>query len=157
MDGAGTPGEPSPDGRMGAGWWWNRAGSSGAVLGAGEGAQGAQGTHCGHPHVPCAHLLAVQDRKGLEDGFLVATVPLDTRLLAHDGLCSGETQLCAGRGDESSWVWGLLFPQSPSYGAEGSAELPSSLPPSMAAAALEPSALHLFTRLPRFMVVYVIT
>lgn len=157
MDGAGTPGEPSPDGRMGAGWWWNRAGSSGAVLGAGEGAQGAQGTHCGHPHVPCAHLLAVQDRKGLGDGFLVATVPLDTRLLAHDGLCSGETQLCAGRGDESSRVWGLLFPQTPSYGAEGSAELPSSLPPSMAAAALEPSALHLFTRLPRFMVVYVIT
>lgn len=100
------------------------------MLGAGEGAQGAQGTHCGHPHVPCAHLLAVQDRKGLEDGFLVATVPLDTQLLAHNGLCSGETQLCAGRGDESSWVWGLLFPQSPSYGAEGSAELPSSpLPP----------------------------
>lgn len=34
---------------------------------------------------------------------------------------------------------------------------PLFLPPSMAAAALEPSALHLFTWLPRFMVVYVIT
>lgn len=128
------------------------------MLGAEEGSRGHRARTVSIPTSPVLTFMLCRAGRDLGTDSLWPQFPWTHGCCLMLGSALGGSSSVLGEGMSRAGFGGCFSPRALPMGLGVlQSSFPLFLPPSMAAAALEPSALHLFTWLPRFMVVYVIT